>query len=182
MFWSRKFSSLAAALEVPHRAKKLYLLKSGIDAELRNIAKLRKLTVLHIGWQELNQLPVEVTELTNLKELVVLNSPIAVIPPTISHLASLRKLVFRGTDITEIPPEIGLLQQLEDLDLGNNNIHSLPRDIGNIKRLKSLNLHYNPIDSIPDELDRLDQLTFLGLTGTKFSEAKRCELTLRFEC
>lgn len=85
-------------------------------------AKEGKWTSLDLSKQELNEFPVEVCTLMQLKFLNLYKN-----------------------HINEFPPEIAKLTNLENLNLGTNNTYTFPNNLTKIKSLKHLDL----LGSIP---------------------------------
>jgi len=119
-------------------------------------------------------LPAEIGNLTDLTELVLRGTSLISLPPEIGNLTNLTSLTVIGDDdydgrLTSLPPEIGNLTNLTSLDLKNNQLTQLPPEIGNLTNLTSLNLEHNQLSSLPPEIGKLTNLTSLTLEGNKLS-------------
>ena len=91
------------------------------------------------------------------------------LPKEMCDITDLKQLIIIGNDIASIPPEIGQLKDLTKLDLSKNKVTSLPAEIGSLSKLKILNLSNNPLTSIPSEIANCKSLKTLNLKGTKIS-------------
>jgi tetratricopeptide (TPR) repeat protein len=66
-------------------------------------------------------------------------------PIEVTELTELNQLIIQNGSITSIPKEIAALENLKRLNLSKNQLTSLPAEIGELKNLKSLNLKGNDI-------------------------------------
>ena len=153
----------------------------------RNSANLSKLTMLHLGGNQLTgAIP---PELGNLSKLTMLhlggNQLTGAIPPELGNLSQLEALRLnrlfsddQGGLTGEIPPELGNLSQLTTLDLeGNQLTGAIPPELGNLSQLTMLDLGGNQLTgAIPPELGNLSQLTTLDLEGNQLTGAIPPEL------
>lgn len=99
--------------------------------------------------------PEEVTQITELEQVLAGGMRFTELPESIGNLVNLNKLVLRGSNLETLPESIGNLSALKRLDLSNNKLTSIPESIKNCNNLKSLNLKGNKISA--DELDKLKQ-------------------------
>jgi hypothetical protein len=90
------------------------------------------------GIPEMKEIPQEILQFTDSKQLTILNNKIETVTPEITKLSKLEKLDLSGNQITALPEEIGQLENLETLKLSNNPIADLPASLGNCKKLTSL--------------------------------------------
>ena len=67
------------------------------------------------------------------------------IPVEMTELTQLNQLILSYNQITSIPPSIGNLTELKVLNLAKNKITALPDELGKLKNLKTLNLKGNPV-------------------------------------
>ena len=127
-----------------------------------------RVTVLDLPVNELTgEIPVEMGNLTNLRELILsLNELTGEIPAELSHLTQLMLLDLGGNQLTgEVPPELAQLSQLENLWLGRNQLTGeIPPELAQLSQLTNLNLFSNQLTGpIPVELGQLSQLGWLDL-------------------
>ena len=85
------------------------------------------------------------------------------IPPEIFQLTNLRQLDLGYNKISVIPDAIGNLTNLEYLNLGYNRISVIPDAIGYLTNLKTLILEWCEISVIPDSISNLTNLEYLDL-------------------
>ncbi|MEZ4888848.1 MAG: hypothetical protein R3E32_29245 [Chitinophagales bacterium] len=102
-----------------------------LSPKVKNFTKLISLTLSKTA---LKNLPSEIGELSNLKNLLVLG----------------------GGQLESIPEEIGQLSNLETLDLWRNKLVSLPSSIKNLTKLKVLNIGENKFSD--SEIDQIKQM------------------------
>ena len=169
--------------------QELVLEDNGFSGELPDgFGGLSELEVLSLNNNGFVEIPSEVFELGNLRELFVLGNRLERVPVEIGGLSGLVSLgltnnVLRGS----IPAEIGDLVNLEWLDLSNrlesryerNNqlTGPIPAEIGNLAKLRYLNLSSNRLTgSIPSELGRLGELEELWLFSNRLSGEIPAEL------
>ena len=67
----------------------------------------------------------------------------AELPPEIGELKNLRELHLNRHKLTTLPPEIGKLKKLRVLEIQTNKLISLPKDISKCKSMKNLDLSNN---------------------------------------
>ena len=87
------------------------------------------------------------------------------IPPEIFNFKNLRELDLIGNKIERIPNGISSLPQLENLRLGNNKMEVIGKEIGSLSKLRYLDLGKNEIQALPFEIGELSNLEFLQIWG-----------------
>jgi len=107
----------------------------------------------------------EITSLTNLKKLEIVNTNVNEIPETISNLKSLEHLTISLSGIQEIPGSILKLKNLKHLDLSRNSITAFPNGLSNSKNLEYLDLANNDIVTLPSDFNKLNKLQYLSLSS-----------------
>jgi hypothetical protein len=127
-----------------------------IALELIHSAEANHWTDLDLSDIGLSELPPELWELSDLRELYLGNSPF-------THVDDLNHL-------TVLPPEIARLEQLEVLDISSNLLTNLPPEIGSLEHLEILWLPYNQLSSLPPEIAQLKSLCILNLMGNNLRE------------
>jgi len=183
-----KFQSLDEAVKSPNMCKtlNLFFIKEDFKDSGSSLEKLRNLRKLYIQGDpsiyydyDFN-LPTEIGELTELKELSLLNLPIKFFPDWVFKLRKLEYLMIRGTDITNIPGEIFLLNQLITLRVENCPLKSLPCEMNKLKRLKNLGLSDTKLTELDLNLlpTGLKRINTVG-SGLTISEDKLTEKNIK---
>jgi len=133
---------------------------------LPEILKLKNLQYLHLSGNNIIDIKV-ILELKDLQELIIDYNQLSEIPKEISKLKNLRELNLISNKISKIPKEIGELKNLEELALNHNKISVLPKEIGKLKNLNYFFLSYNQISDITAllELKNLSVLELYENTG-----------------
>ena len=110
--------------------------------------ELRQLKVLDLSGNDFSQLPEEFARLDNLEELYLNNEKRLDLTQTIdvlSRMPNLKSLHLEGDQINEFPENIFKLDQLEKLYLNDNELEQIPQGIEQMNQLKYLDLQSNPI-------------------------------------
>ncbi len=145
-----------------HRISILFLcvyVEEQLPKSLGTLKGLKHLIFSSVG----RELPKSVSNLVNLKTLVLFGTFIKSFPDLISSLVNLKELMISISNITMLPDSIGNLIKLETLDLTENKIESLPESLGKLKNLKNLYLYRNKIKSLPESIGKLEALNELDL-------------------
>jgi hypothetical protein len=127
------------------------------------LAKETNSTTLNLLRLGLNNLPVELFELSSLTQLNLWNNKLINIPKEIGQLTSLTELDLSSNQLVDIPKEIGQLRSLTTLNLNNNQLVNIPKEIGQLSSLTKLCLSYNKLVAIHKEIGQLNSLTKLDL-------------------
>jgi len=111
-----------------------------------------KQLILNDVWgDDLEALPEEICELTELTQLNLTDQPnVSTIPACIGNLSNLKKLNLWNNGLNSLPPEIGNLSALESLNVSNNNLTELPVELKNCKNLKKLVVKGNNISNLDE--------------------------------
>jgi Leucine-rich repeat (LRR) protein len=131
---------------------------------------LTQLTNLHLGYNEIKEIPKEIHFLTQLTKLHLGNNQIEEIPKEIQFLTQLTILYLGKIQIKKIPKELHFLIQLTELDLNGNWIKEIPKEIQFLIQLIELNLNSNWIKEIPKEIQYLIQLIYLNMCKNQIEE------------
>jgi len=70
------------------------------------------------------------------------------VPADISNLVNLRVLMLDTNHLSELPTEMSQLQQLERLSISNNHLRSLPDSISNLQQLTALHAANNRFPAV----------------------------------
>ena len=95
---------------------------------LKHFVNLR---ILDLSLCELNAIPEEVWELTQLKRLCINNNNICEISPKIKNLTKLKSFECQGNYLTAFPVEICQLTKLVHFNFANNKLDILESDVVN---------------------------------------------------
>ena len=102
--------------------------------------------------QQLTQLPNDIGQLTNLKQLYLEWNNLTTLPESISQLSNLENLAISNNWLTSLPDDFGSLSEIEFLDLGYNQIAEIPESIGNLQNVEYLWLFNNQLLSLPESI------------------------------
>ena len=155
-----------------------------IPVEVCNYDQLK---ILRLGAHELENLPIQIGQLTNLTFLDLdlggncssdYDNGLEVLPAEIGQLTNLTKLDLTSNNLHELPAEIGQLTKLIELNLHETRLHKLPAEIGQLTNLTKLDLGingYSPfvdngIAELPPEIGQLKSLTSLDLRGNQLTK------------
>ncbi len=152
------------------------------EAELRELiaqAKDEQWEELDLAGMELEVLPPEIGELTQLKRLWLgkwdeekrewVGNRLTRLPDELWELRNLEELWIPANQLTEIPDAIAQLSNLTLLGLHNNQIAVIPDAIAQLSNLTGLYLHNNQIAVIPDAIAQLSNLTGLYLSNNQIA-------------
>ena len=104
-----------------YSAKKLYTLQKG------HIDHARKTGVLSLADNNLEKLPSEIKELTQLRSVTLSRNKIPSLPPFMSTLSLLKTLLLDNNRLNSLPEEFSLLKKLETLNISFNSFSVLPK-------------------------------------------------------
>ena len=133
--------------------------------------------------KNLNEIPKEVFDLTQLTSLYLYHNNLTQIPVEIGKLTQLSTLNLSQNNLFNLPSEIGQLCNLSTLNLSQNNLTQLPVELFNLTLLTKLNLFHNNLVNIPIEIGNLTQLNLLYLDTNQLTEipkeiGKLCNLSI----
>jgi internalin A len=127
-------------------------------------------TELDLSWNQLSELPAEITQLSNLTTLDLSFNQLSELPAEITQLSNLTTLDLRNNQLSELPAEITQLSNLTTLDLSFNQLSELPAEITQLSNLTTLDLSFNQLSELPAEITQLSNLTTLDLRNNQLSE------------
>ncbi len=142
-----------------YRAKRYESIQEAQAAGIKNAHKL----VLY-GRKMGNLSPV-IKNLTYLASLDVAFNDLAELPEELSQLHYLQGFYANGNNLTEFPSQILLLPVLAKLDFSDNQISAIPGEISKMDQLTRLTMDNNTLTSIPVQLYYLPDLSVLELSG-----------------
>ena len=143
-----------------------------MDAEdlieiINHVAKEKK-TKLDLSNKDITELPSEIGNLTQLKELNLSYNSITQIPQELCKLKKLETLMLLRNDISQLPEDIGLLVNLRNLDLSYNPINEFPESIGKLTNLQNMDASYCNLKKLPLSFIELLSLKNLYLENNQF--------------
>ena len=145
-----------------------------------SIQRLTKLEKLDLDGNKLTELPAEISDFRELKELWVRNIQLVDLPTSIQKLSKLEELDLNGNKLTNLPAEIGDLRELRKMWVNDNQLVGLPTTIQRLTKLKELSLVANKLKELPAEVCDLRELTHLYVGGNPLNvDAIRCALKLK---
>ena len=101
---------------------------------------------------QLNTLPSEIGQLTNLSSLDLDGNSFSNLPPEIGNLINLSYLDLSNNQFSVIPSEISQLSSIRNLNVASNQLSELPPEIAKLQNLTELNIEDNPLVSPPPEI------------------------------
>lgn len=122
-----------------------------------------RVTLLTFYW-DLTRLPLEVTRLTNLRQLRFMKSVNIVIPAQISSLDKLEEISLSDMGLSEIPNWVFGFSNLKTLSLLKNKLTTLPPQISMLSKLECLDVRRNPLTCLPEVIWNLPNLKTLRIT------------------
>jgi leucine-rich repeat protein SHOC2 len=148
-----------------HQVPELSLRHSNLDILPKNLVDLTDLTGLDLSDNQLTSLPDDLGNLTNLTWLNLDNNQLVSLPESLGKLTNLKRLSLYNNRLTTLPESIGNLSSLTRFNLYNNQLISLPISLSNLTSLTWMSLVNNPLTdlSILQNLINLKTLNFLDL-------------------
>lgn len=120
-------------------------------------------------YNSIRNLPVQFTQLKNLKKLDISANGLLSLPDQIGNLTNLEELQVEGNKIQLIPLSVGNLKELKILDASSNKIVTIPDSICQLINLDDLNLSFNSISQIPECIGQITNLKRLFLLNNQIS-------------
>ncbi|CAB4001431.1 Leucine-rich repeat-containing 28 [Paramuricea clavata] len=130
---------------------------------LLEIAKVENYTNLYINYENLEEIPREVLEITSIQGLFLKRNLLKSLPPDLWKLPLLKTLYLPSNQLTSLPEEIGKCVNLERLNIDSNCLKLFPKTIGELTKLKTLQASSNELEFIPPEIGQLKSLEILEL-------------------
>lgn len=124
---------------------------------------------LDLSKQKLTQVPKEIQNFKNLRELNLSKNKLESLPGFFLF-KDLRILNLTKNKFTKYPEVINKNTGIRNLFLGKNSIDYIPESIGNLQNLIVLDLWYNPISDLPEAMESLRNLRSLDLSGLNFDD------------
>ncbi|MGD9994472.1 MAG: leucine-rich repeat domain-containing protein [Salinivirgaceae bacterium] len=126
-------------------------------------SKAGKVTELDLSNKGIEELPLEIGEITTLKTLNLSFNSLKELPSTICNLINLEKLYLTRNSISRLPIGIGNLSKLKHLDISYNPLGKIPREFGLFCNLETLDASFCELKTLPVELTNLFNLKEMNL-------------------
>ncbi|MDG9672186.1 leucine-rich repeat domain-containing protein [Hahella sp. CR1] len=147
--------------------KILYLSENALSSLPKSMSEMKGLKRVHLGWNEFEEFPVELFDISGLKDVYISKNKIARIGEGLKNIKSLRRVIISHNNLKEFPHVFTEMSGLKILDLGTNSISEVPKSINKMSALIGLSLSDNDIKEIPGEIGDLKNLTMLDLSSNK---------------
>ena len=135
--------------------------------ELEEAAEARRQGVpifrLDLSKQKRKEIPAEILEWTELRELILDRNRLKSIGPELKQLVFLERLAVNSNQLEHFPAVLTQMPHLKTLEMGDNMIDSIPLNIDSIESLESLELWDNVLAYFPASLSDLRHLRTLDL-------------------
>ncbi|ARP37983.1 leucine-rich repeat-containing protein kinase family protein [Vibrio syngnathi] len=149
--------------------KRLKLSESLTEFPLEIIELADSLEILDLSGNQLSDLPVELSQLTNLRIIFASNNLFTHLPDVLGSLPNLEMVGFKSNHIKTVS-EQSLPAQLRWLILTDNAIEVLPHSLGERPRLQKLALAGNKIRVLPESMENLSNLELVRLSANQLTE------------
>lgn len=127
---------------------------------------------LGIGNANIDEIPAEISNLTNLKELVVIrNRKSFKIPKSIKECTKLHTIKILDSGLELLPDEIGSLDSLKVLNLEDNRLSSINNALFDLPKIELINLNNNEFIGLPEGNWKESNKIRLNFEGNRFTEA-----------
>ncbi|KAJ3611165.1 hypothetical protein NHX12_021181, partial [Muraenolepis orangiensis] len=133
------------------------------------LGDLRRLVCLDVSVNRLESLPVELSGLLALTDLLLTHNLLDTVPDSIGCLRQLSILKVDQNRLTELSDSIGECENLTELVLTENLLQALPRSLGKLKKLTNLNVDRNRLTAVPSELGSCSSLNVLALRDNRLT-------------
>ena len=154
----------------------LQILYSEKTALPDNISLLKRLKVLDLNGNKINELPEGLAGMTALEFINLHNNPYIDLDnaaKVLSKLANLKKVKISGCKLIDLGEQLAKLNQIEALDLSHNSIESLPTNMETMLKLKVIDLAKNNklnTKQLFSSLSRIPKLEEVDLSDCNLSE------------
>jgi Leucine-rich repeat (LRR) protein len=107
-----------------------------------------KIKDLHLGSNDLIELPDNFGDMTSLVDLNLTHNNIPVLPPSVGRMTRLVTLTISDNELGAIPEQIGACHRLVTLHVDANNLTRLPSTVRKLPRLAELTIDCNRIGTL----------------------------------
>lgn len=127
-----------------------------VESIPKDFGLISTLSVVNFSGNNFTEIPMQLTELPDLRCLYLGANRITAIPAEMVRLQSLEILYLGGNLLESVPSEIGYMKALVCLVLCDNRLASLPSTLSHLDNLQSLSLHNNRLSTLPPEIIHLN--------------------------
>jgi leucine-rich repeat protein SHOC2 len=124
--------------------------------------------ILDFNGQGLAQVPAEVLQSQEVRQLVLNQNQLRQLPAQLEQLRKLEVLWVAGNPLGEVPAVVTRLR-LTNLDLSQCQIAALPGAFPGWSRLRQLSLHSNQLKQLPASLAQLPELEVLDVSNNQLT-------------
>ncbi|CAH1274663.1 NEURL4 [Branchiostoma lanceolatum] len=188
-------ASLRALMMKTSSSKEIDLSDKSLGQIPPDVFSIKDIDILDVSNNPLGSIPVNIANLSNLKEVraagcgiryisgnisrctylskvdLSRNPSITTLPVTMKQLRYLKHFALIDCEMKSLPKNLTLLAMIETLDLSNNELSTLPPDISGLKRLKVLILNDNAFEGIPESVESLGHLHCLEMKRNKINNS-----------
>jgi Leucine-rich repeat (LRR) protein len=141
---------------------KIKLYQTDCNDGLGFILKGTAIDALYINCAGLTKLPNSIGNLSNLRELHLVDNNLKTLPSTIGKLESLRELQLGFNNLSILPDSFKKLKSLQILGLNNNMFRIFPGSLRFLTSLRELHIENNNLNNIPQFIHSL-KLDYISL-------------------
>jgi hypothetical protein len=127
-----------------------------LPVELGNLTKIKDFLYLHDN--RLDSLPRSLERLQELRYLNISHNRFSAFPEPICHMSRFVELRATDNQFSDLPSSITRLSRLRELHLRNNRLRTLPSEIAEVSELRLLDLRGNPIETLPESILEMPRL------------------------
>lgn len=138
-------------------------LSGGLNLEKipENIFDITNIYGLILDYNFLKEIPSSISKLVNLQILMLERNLFKSFPESICSCTKLQILMLGSCKIQFLPSSLELLKDLRELSIADNNIYEFPDVICTLKNLEILDLSHNKLSLIPNIFSNLSKLEVL---------------------
>ncbi len=134
------------------------------------ISQLSELERLFIVETHVESIPEGIGALINLNEIYIESSSLERLPTSVGKLCALTRISIKGCGLKEIPDSFRFLTKLKSVNFSANLLTSLPDAFACLQELAELSLNENSLKSVPPSIWSLDKLNHLNLESNFITE------------
>jgi Leucine-rich repeat (LRR) protein len=124
------------------------------------IGNLTDLEILFLAHNKIYSLPESIGELTNLDELYLHHNRLSVLPGSLSQLNKLRVVRVNDNYLEDFPSQFLGIQSIVDLDISNNQIKTIPDKLASQKNLQLFTYQDNPMNFDKGQNEQVAQMIY----------------------